>query len=107
MTNLYKNVRGHWTAEDRIDLGNEQQLTILTMKRSSGIVATTATVGTIEGSFVSHQPFSDYSFTLKSNDTGRCTEKSVAAQHAACLSQLDEIKESVKAFYTKKDLTTV
>jgi hypothetical protein len=107
MITVHKDCRGSWMAEDHIDLGNNQQLTILTMKRYNGIVSTTAQVGRVEGDVVSFYPFSDYNAVLVSDRDMRCTAKNVATAHGEIMSTIDQIKAEALAFYAAKKSTIV
>lgn len=73
-------------------------LEILTMKRSSGRLCTTANGHIIEGQFKSHRVYTDYSKQVSSSDV-RCTQKVVIAQHEAALGQLASIQAEAKACY--------
>lgn len=98
MTLVRKDHRGAWRADDAYDLGNNKQLSITTHKVCSGNLVTTATVGTVDGAFVSHMMFQDFSKCIKMT-TDRCTQKNVETQHKIATDMLDYIKESVRIHY--------
>lgn len=83
------------------DLGATRIIEILTMKRSSGKLVTTAQVQTIEGGFFVYEPFGDYNEFLTVTQT-RATEKTVAAQQAQALEMLPQVIEKAVAFYWNK-----
>lgn len=75
---------GAWRAETLLDLGQNLQLSITTSKKSSGALSTTASVGHVEGNFVSHKVYDDLFITLAAFVV-RVTEKNVQAQHAKAI----------------------
>jgi len=98
MTIVSKDCRNNWRAEDTYDLGNSQQLNISTHKVFSGELVTTATVGKVDGGFVSHMMYQDFNKCVN-RTKDRCTQKNVEAQHAIAVGMLDYLKEAVKLHY--------
>jgi hypothetical protein len=101
MTNsafIRKTQRG-WTAKTDIELGNDQVLTLQTMKRYSGNITTHASVARKVGkhNFLEHVMYQDYSKTVAVATTTRCTAKSVTACHDSV--DMDSVIAEVKAFY--------
>jgi hypothetical protein len=62
-------------------LSDSKQLTVLTTKRSSGCLVTSVSVGTLEGGFITHKVYDDYSRNWLSSNHKRITSKVVEAQH--------------------------
>ena len=102
-TEVYKSIYG-WKAETHIDLGNNRELHFTTMKRSSGVTTTQATVVKVEGTMISHMLFQDYSEAILSEKLGRVTEKAVREQHQIALLRLEEVKSKVRAHYAAKEV---
>ena len=96
---IYKSHFCGWKAETQVDLEDNKLLTIVTMKRASGQLATTASVGTKNGMFVSHVMFQDYNKTIDSSSPKRFTQKLIEAQHIGTV--VENIVEEVKTFYKK------
>jgi hypothetical protein len=78
-------------------------LELLTMKRSNGLLYTTASIKWIEDGFVVFTPFSDFSEHIENSNPSRCTVKVVECQHSKCLSKLDDIKQAVISFYSNQN----
>jgi len=97
-TRTRKTPSGYMT-ETNILLSDSMQLSLTTMKRSSGNLTTTAVVTIREGQFFSHRMFHDYSKTLLSSRVARCTPKALETQHAQALQNLDVIKDTVNHHY--------
>jgi hypothetical protein len=98
---LQKDIRGNWHAKSSYDLGGNRMLEIGTMKRSNGMLTTTAVVNVKDMSFpdaMVHRMFTDYNKFLV-GDSVRCTEKAVREQHEFALTMLDRIKLEVKTHY--------
>ena len=96
-TATYKSHYG-WKSETAIDIGNCQEIRIVTMKRFGGALVTNAQCVRVEGDMISHMLFSDFSKSYK-NVVVRCTEKTVLAQHTEVLDQIEQIKADCAAFY--------
>ena len=99
MTIVSKDCRNNWRAEDTYDLGNNKQLTITTNKMFDHSLCTRATVSTVEGGFVSHMMYQDFSKCIKLTKD-RCTAKNVEAQHAIATGQLEYLKQAVATHYS-------
>jgi hypothetical protein len=70
------------------DLGNNKQLSIVTKKFKAGFIDTIASVGTVEGGFVSHLLFQDFYKTVISTPCDRITVKKLSEQHLKVISNL-------------------
>jgi len=97
-TRTRKTPHGYMT-ETNIPLSDSMQLSLTTMKRSSGNVTTTAVVTIREGQFFTHRVFHDYNKTLLSSRVARCTPKILETQHAQALEALDAIRDTVNHHY--------
>lgn len=97
-TDICKDIRGAWRAEDRVDLTNDRVLVIATTKVSDGSIVTRASVSTRDGVFMTHRMYRDFSHCIKISKD-RCTAKVVSAQHAAAVAKLPELHEAVTAWY--------
>jgi len=89
---------GTWMAETTLPLANDLHICLTTMKRSSGNITTTATVGKQNGRLFVYEPFKDFNQTLMSSSE-RCTKPAVERQHTATLAMLDSIKAQALAHY--------
>lgn len=97
-TRTRKTHHGYMT-ETNIPLSDSMQLSLTTMKRSSGNLTTTAVVMIRDGQFFSHRMFHDYNKTLLTSRVARCTPKALETQHAQALQNLDVIRETVNHHY--------
>ena len=70
-----------WRAETKLMLTNKLQLSIVTVKRSSGRLVTMASCGWRNGSFIEHVIYQDYTSTVSSSMPKRVTRKAVEEQH--------------------------
>ena len=89
-------------AETGLDLPDNRFLKITTMKRASGNLATTASVGKSNGDSFSFVVFQDFNKTLASEKV-RVTEKAVKTQHDKVLENLDALKAEIAEFYSKEE----
>ena len=89
---------GAWTSKTQIKLPNDYILEFSTSKRSNGVLSTTANVHKLEGNFMTHRMFQDYSKQITAEKV-RVTEKAVRAQHALALQSLEQVLSEVKAQY--------
>lgn len=96
-----RNMHGGLYEKDIIPLGGDRVLVVNTQKVSSGALVTTASVSKIEGGFMTHAVFSDFSERLAVSKA-RCTTKVVAAQHASAMVGIKALIERVIAFYEAK-----
>lgn len=87
-----------WQSESTVDIGNGRALQILTMKRHSGAIVTSATCVKPERGGYSFMMGSDFNKSYKSTKN-RCTEKNVVEQHNAVVADVDQIKADCEAFY--------
>ena len=99
MTAVTKSSHGEWRAEDKEMLTDDLELSIVTMRRSSGRVATTATVGRLEGEFITHRMYQDYNVSLWAVDYPRVTRKVVEEQHKSILKELVAIRQRARDHY--------
>lgn len=97
-TVIRKDHYGAWVMKTQVELMDNYVLEISTSKRSSGVLSTTANVHKIEGGFMTHRMFQDYSKHLVSEKV-RVTEKAVRAQHEQALKMLDVVVLEVYAQY--------
>jgi hypothetical protein len=96
-----------WQANTDIPLEGTRVLRLHTSKHlvrgvAAG-VSTQASVHKVEGQFITHELFGDYSQTVARDAISKCTEKSVTALHTKALAGLDAILAEVKAYYAAKD----
>ena len=99
MTVITKSSHGEWRAEDKEMLTDDLELSIVTMRRSSGRVATTATVGKLEGVFITHRMYQDYNVSLWAVVYPRVTRKVVEEQHTNILKELVAIRQRARDHY--------
>jgi hypothetical protein len=101
MTTLRKSVRSGWEAKDTIELGNSRLLVVTTHKGNRGQLVTYCQGCKDDGDFgVSFLLYGD--FTERIATTDRCTEGTVARQHANVMEQIEAIKDRCAAFYAEK-----
>ncbi len=94
---VYKGRCG-WTMETSVELGNNRQLNVLTMKRHNGDLVTSASVGIHDGDFISHRVHQDFSKRLMSEKV-RVTENRVILQHKSAIENLDDLIAEANEFY--------
>lgn len=99
MTVITKSSYGEWRAEDTEMLNDTLKLSITTMRRSNGRVATTATVGRLEGEFITHRMYQDYNVSLWAVVYPRVTRKVVEEQHKSILKELVAIRQRARDHY--------
>ncbi len=99
MTAVTKSSHGEWRAEDKEMLNDTLELSITTMRRSNGRVATTATVGRREGEFITHRMYQDYNVSLWAVVYTRVTRKVVEEQHKSILKELVAIRQRARDHY--------
>jgi hypothetical protein len=97
---VQKDFRGSWRARTEYELTDSKILQIQTSKTRNGVIATYATVQVVEGEFVTHRAFTDFSQCIATT-TISCTSRNVAEQHTRALGKLDDIKQAVTAWYQK------
>lgn len=103
----YKSIREGWTTESQHDLQQSSEdgamhLRLLTMKRSSGQLATTAQVVFVkpDGTF-SFMVFQDYRRTVVSGVMKRVNAEACIQQHNMALEQLAELRGEIAKHYEK------
>lgn len=105
-TNVDKAKTG-WRAETSIDLNDKQVLKLNTRSNTRGGIATWASVHEVQDNgMLAHVLMQDFSTAVRIDTTVRCTEKAVRRQHDVVLSFLEQIKQSVQAFYGPKEPTS-
>lgn len=102
---IYKSSFGGWAAESFFPLDDETRITITTMKRYGGLITTTVRGSRKEGEMWYWTVCQDYSMTWAVGGN-RATEKSVVTQQETVLTQLENIKTEVVAFYAQLRETT-
>ena len=100
MTQVSKG-RDGFQAKDSIQLDGKRFLEVMTSK-SGGRLGTSAHVAIHENGFVTWNMFGDFRERCMVT-TQRCTEKSVTAQHATVMADIEGIKARAKAFYAVHD----
>jgi hypothetical protein len=97
-----KEQRG-WVARSKVALTDKMVLELITMKRSGGQLATTATVGRVENGFVSHIVYQDFSKVVATSSPGRITQSTVETQHNAV--DVDAVVQQARTFYKMDEVT--
>jgi hypothetical protein len=97
-TIIRKSAYGTWMAETTLPLADSLHICLTTMKRSSGNITTTATVGKQNGRLFIYEPFKDFNQSLISSSE-RCTKPAVERQHTAAIAMLDSIRTQAIAHY--------
>lgn len=98
-TRTYKGAFG-WKSETVIDLTDDIRICILTMKRSSGGILTSATGGVKcpRTGFYMMTVLQDYAKQIILTQ-GKATQKVIADQQQEALAQIDDIVADAKQFY--------
>jgi len=94
---INKTVHNGWRAETVLMLTNTLQLSIVTTKRHTGHLVTTASCGYLEDGFIKHTIYQDYSTTLDKSYPKRITQKVVEEQHLKVY--LPDVREWALAYY--------
>jgi len=94
-----------WTADTLVQIDDEVRLCITTMKRSSGMVTTTATCSRKEGEMYYFTVCKDYRMTWAVSPA-KATQKAITIQHELIVSQIEKIKYQCVVFYTNLRETT-
>lgn len=100
-TQVHKNLRGLWQAETIIKvpaIGPLYVLQIVTMKRASGKIVTTAQVAKQNGSGWTIYEWDDYRAVLKTSSSA-ATKRNVQAQHEVALGYVDRARDAALAYY--------
>lgn len=87
-----------WKSESQIQISDTMRLTILTMKRHNGVLATTAQASRLENGFY-YYTMGDYSKQVLHSNPSRCTRQTVEMQHERVMQNLDVIIDAVENFY--------
>ena len=104
MTKVYKNIRGNWTAETRVefDAATNRYIEFTTSKTFSGNITTTASVMVIKDNIKTMVLYGDYHKQLASAKF-RATEKTVKEFHRENMeANWETVFEEAKAFYLAK-----
>jgi len=88
-----------WQTESQIQISDTMRLNIVTMKRHTGVLATTAQASHKEGNFYSYEPYKDYSKQVLHSNPSRCTRQTVEMQHSRVMANVDVLVEAVENFY--------
>lgn len=103
--------KGHmgWNAETIIDLEGNKRLSITTMKRSNGRLQSIASVGKVEGHFISHMVYQDFLKVVANTAPSKVTEKAVVSQHNDVIAptSIQQIMEMVKAHYPNETVEAI
>jgi hypothetical protein len=106
MTTTMRKGNHGWEAEDVLDFDGPYKLTIQTSKNVSrpGLLSR-ASVSKHANGMMTHSfglgHGGDYSERLIMDPTKRCTEKSVAEQHAQAMARLPEVLAAARVHYEK------
>ena len=87
----YKNSHNNWELESNIELENGYTLRVVTCKRYSGELTTTATAVKQEDGFFTHRMYQDYSSRVVVSRPGRITKGAVEKQHAEAMANIAEV----------------
>lgn len=92
-----------WVAESILPVG-DRMCRLFTMKRHTGELVTTATVGTVDqfGGFTMKMT-EDY-FKSVAKEKCRVTKNAVITQHNSVIANFDWIVDAVNKFYAEKEL---
>jgi hypothetical protein len=96
-TRIFKG-RSGWQMESAIELADNRQLTVLTMKRHDGRLITSASVGVHDNGFICHRVHQDFSRRLIIESV-RVTEKAVGTQHQQALDNIESLLAEITEFY--------
>ena len=103
MTFVRKDMHGNWRASDEIDLGEGRKLTVTTSKLYNGTLCTSASVGHLDGGFITHSMYQDFSMSrIALTKPARCTSKVVEEQHAEVMKDIEAIKSCAVAHYAER-----
>ena len=97
-----KGIHG-WRAQTEFHLQDNRYLHYTTMKRSSGMVVTTANVVHVENGMNVFTPFSDFNDYVLSAEIERVTEKAIREHHHKALMKHEEIMAKIKAHYAMRE----
>ena len=101
-TYISKDWAKNWVAKTVLDL-DDREVSITTRKTSNGLLSTMVSVGTRDGSFVSHMMYQDFMRTYISTACKRITSKVVEKQHNDFLDgSLDNVLVAIREFYNKE-----
>jgi hypothetical protein len=106
-TIIKKNYYGKWEAKSTKPLtinNKEAQLNITTSVSTYGKLITTASVGWVNGNFVSHTVYEDFYTNLSVSTHKRVTSRIVAEQHNSVASNIDNIVQEIAKYYEDKEL---
>ena len=95
-----------WKAENYFPIDSTTRITITTMKRSNGQLATTVTGSRKEGSMWYYTVLQDFAMVYASTPCQRVSKLAVEIQQAQVLKKIETIKFEVIAFYEQLKETT-
>jgi len=87
-----------WQTESQIQISDTVRLNIVTMKRHTGLIATTAQASRLENGFY-YYTMGDYSQRVLHSKQPRCTRQAIEMQHSRVMDNLDVLVEAVENFY--------
>ena len=93
--------RDGWQAETRFDLDTGRALQVRTSKGTRGLQTSATVIKPTPTGFI-WSPFDDFSETLRDGKGLRCTEKTVAKEHAKALVDVDLLMVRAAAHYNKE-----
>ena len=95
-----KDIRGNWYLSEDIPLAGNRTLRLSTHKTSSGQLATSATVGIVEGGMFSYMMYTDFNKRVVVTRPDRITAKVVDIQHSVAKEcYMDILMAEIIAFY--------
>jgi len=94
-----------WTADTVVSIDDEIRVCITTMKRSSGMVTTTATCSRKEGEMYYFTVCKDYRMTWAVSPA-KATQKAITTQHESVVAQIEKIIAECVVFYANLRETT-
>lgn len=101
-TTVEKSFHG-WRTQTEFHLKDNRYLHYTTMKRSNGMVVTTANVVHVENGMNVFTPFSDFSDYVLSAKIERVTEKAIREHHHKAMMKHEEVMAKLKAHYAMKE----
>ena len=99
---IEKSVHG-WRAQTEFHLKDNRYLHYTTMKRSNGMVVTTANVVHAENGMNVFMPFSDFNVYVLSAKIERVTVKAIREHHHKAVMKHEEVMAKLKAHYSMQE----
>ena len=94
----YKNAHNNWEVETRVKLDNNYILRVVTSKRSSGELVTTALACKEENGFMVFRMGRDFSSRVMVTRPNRITKGVVEKQHAEAYSSIQELIDAANKY---------